>query len=44
MGIRKAEGVTAPTILIIGSAPAVSFYIAADDMIFKVRTFVCFIV
>uniref|UniRef100_A0A914YLF4 Uncharacterized protein n=1 Tax=Panagrolaimus superbus TaxID=310955 RepID=A0A914YLF4_9BILA len=34
---RKDEKITAPTILIIGSAPTLSFYIAADDMVFQVR-------
>uniref|UniRef100_A0AC34F5M2 Uncharacterized protein n=1 Tax=Panagrolaimus sp. ES5 TaxID=591445 RepID=A0AC34F5M2_9BILA len=37
MNKRKAEGITAPTILIIGSAPVVSFFIAADDMLFKMN-------
>uniref|UniRef100_A0A914QYD7 Uncharacterized protein n=1 Tax=Panagrolaimus davidi TaxID=227884 RepID=A0A914QYD7_9BILA len=34
---RKDNGITAPSILILGSDSAIIFYIAADGMIFQVR-------
>uniref|UniRef100_A0A914Q0P4 Uncharacterized protein n=1 Tax=Panagrolaimus davidi TaxID=227884 RepID=A0A914Q0P4_9BILA len=34
---RKDNGITAPSILILGSDSAITFYIAADGMVFQVR-------
>uniref|UniRef100_A0A914R1Q4 Uncharacterized protein n=1 Tax=Panagrolaimus davidi TaxID=227884 RepID=A0A914R1Q4_9BILA len=34
---RKHNGITAPSILILGSDSAITFYIAADGMVFQVR-------
>jgi hypothetical protein len=36
LDLRKENGITAPTILIVGTTPEVSFFIAADDMLFQV--------